>query len=407
MNPDLANPKYQVMLYLDGQLVGDVRKHARSLRWTRKRTRVGVDEIDFSISDVFFSQWCEERGVTLEQMLRPLAVECRVVRDGVEVCGGFLATIPTYYPRQASATLTMKFDGFLNLLDGILLYPKNTETAPMEQMIRGWVDMANERSGNYGKPYGFKAGELDAMEIVQQTYENYQSVKHVIVNRCDNVTGAGPFDMFFHADKTYDIIKDENFGEVITDYKITYPMRLSGVTAASMSADQVDGFASAVLGVGAGETSGEEEADTAITSFAVDEEKVKKYGYFETMLQDSSVSTQSVLDNNTKAALETASSGVWQPKITLLGRMVAPTPVAPEGGYKIWLGDTVTVQNNADLTGMTSGEFRVNELFVQVGDSNGETITPTLARGNVGRGQTLAGEIIKIKDELAALKVAR
>ena len=403
----LTVPKYQVMLYLDGVLIGDIRKYARSLRWTRKRTRCGVDEIDFSISDVFFASWCEERGVTLEQMLRPLAVECRVVRDGVEVCGGFLATIPTYYPREASATLTMRFDGFLNLLDGVVLYPAATETAKMNEIIKGWVEMADARALSHGKAFGFTAGELDEMATVTQTYDNYQTIKHVICNRCDNVTGAGPFDMFFHADKTYDIIKDENFGDTITNYKITYPMRLSGVTASSLSADQVDGFASAVLAVGAGETSGDEQSDTAITSYQVDEDKVKKYGYCETVLQDSSVSTQSVLDNNAQSLLETTSSGVWQPKITLLGRFVAPTPTAPEGGYKMWLGDTVTVQNNADLTGMTNGEFRVNELFVQVDDSNAETITPTLARGNVSNPTTFATEIVKIKSELAALKVAR
>lgn len=403
----LTNPKYQVMLYLDGVLVGDVREHARSLRWTRSRTRVGVDAIEFSISDVHFAAWCESRGVTLAQMLRPLAVECRVVRDGVAVVGGFLATIPTYYPRQASATLTMKFDGFLNLLDGVHLYPQLTETARLDLLLRRWIDIANQRSAEYGKPLGFVVGNLDRLAEVTQTYDNYQSIKHIICNRCDNVTGAGPFDVYFHPDKTYDIIKDENFGDVITDYKITYPMRLSGVTATSLSADQVDGFASAVLGVGAGETSGDAQSDTAITSFQVDEDKVKTYGYYEAVMQDSSVSTQSVLDNNAQSMLASVSSGVWQPKITLLGRVVAPTPTAPEGGYKIWLGDIVTVQNNADLTGMTTGDFRVNELFVQVGDSNAETITPTLARGNVNANKTLASEIVRIKNELAALKGAR
>lgn len=409
MAEGLRNPKYEVRLYLDGELVGDIREHARSLRWTLSRTRVGVDSIEFSISDVFFAQWCETRGVTLEQMLRPLAVECRVVRNGIEVAGGFLATIPTYYPREASATLTMKFDGFLNLLDGVLLYPKATETAKMGEMIEGWITTANQRSAQYGKTFGFTAGQIDDMATVTQTYDNYQSIKHIICNRCDNVSGAGPFDMVFHPDKTYDIIKDENFGDVITDYKITYPMRLSGVTAASLSADQVDGFASAVLAVGAGETSGEQAQDTAITSFQVDEDVVAKYGYRETLLQDSSVSTQSVLDNNAQSLLATTSSGVWQPKITLLGRVVAPVPSAAdsENGYKIWLGDTITIQNNADLTGMTTGQFRVNEMMVQVGDSNSETITPTLAQGNVSKNKTFAQEIVNIKNELAALKVAR
>lgn len=403
----MTTPVYEVNLYLDGVLIGNIREHARSLRWTLSRTRCGVGSIEFSISDVFFADWCEKRGKTLNEMLRPIAVECRVVRNGVPVAGGYLATIPTYYPREASATLTMKFDDYLNLLDGVMLYPAATETKKMGTMIQDWITMADARALSHGKAFGFTAGTIDDMPTITQTYDNYQSIKHIICNRCDNVSGAGPFDMYFHPDKTYDVIKDENFGDVITDYKITYPMRLSGVTASSLSADQVDGFASAVVAVGAGETSGDSGQDTAITSYQVDEDKVRTYGYCETLLQDSSVSTQTVLDNNAQSLLETSSSGVWQPKITLLGRFVNPTPVAPEGGYKIWLGDTITLQNNADLTGMTTGQFRVNELFVQVSDSNAETITPTLARGNVSKPTTFASEIVKIKDELSALKVAR
>jgi hypothetical protein len=38
------------------------------------------------------------------------------------------------------------------------------------------------------------------------------------------------------------------------------------------------------------------------------------------------------------------------------------------------------INNSEDLTGMTNGEFRVNELSVDVTSTGDETITPVLER---------------------------
>ena len=80
---------------------------------------------------------------------------------------------------------------------------------------------------------------------------------------------------------------------------------------------------------------------------------------------------------NTK--LNNESNPIWQPQITLHGKQVAPKPT---GTNKIWIGDTITIKNDVDLTGMTNGKFRVNELEVKISASGDETITPTLERVN-------------------------
>lgn len=399
-------PSYQVNLYLNGELVGDIRRLAQGLKWVRRRTRVGVDEIDFTLNDVLFSDWCEQRGTTLSAMLKPLALECRVVRGGVEVCGGFLATLPSYQPNEVSANLAMKFDGFLNLLDGVYLAPSATQHGHMQILIENWIDEANSRSEAAGKGYGFVAGTLSNLPIVDQTFENYTSVKQVITNRCDNTTGAGPFDVFFHPDKTYDILADSEYGRTVDDYNIQYPAPLSGVSAIKISAQEVNGFASVVIGIGSGEV-GEEGSteEPAPTSIKTNSEAVQEFGYFEIINQDSSVSRQETLDRNTQAALDAASNAVWQPQVELTGRQVSPIPTGAE--KTIWVGDRVTVRNLEDLTGMTTGRFRVNELAVSVSASNAEVITPTLARGNVNADLTLAQEFVKIQRELLALKTAR
>ena len=103
---------YEVRLYLNGNLIGDVRPLAQNLQWTRRRTKVGADAIDFVLNDKLFNQWCEARNTSINELLKPLALECRVVRNGVELLGGFLATMPAYQPLQTSANLNMHFDGY-------------------------------------------------------------------------------------------------------------------------------------------------------------------------------------------------------------------------------------------------------------------------------------------------------
>lgn len=95
---------------------------------------------------------------------------------------------------------------------------------------------------------------------------------------------------------------------------------------------------------------------------------------------------------------------IWEPEIELLGTQVNPTP---EGPCKIWIGDTVTLQNSEDCTGMTSGNFRVNALAVTVDANNAEEITPTLSRGDAINTNSFAKDFMRMQKELLVLKTAR
>lgn len=374
---------YEVRLYLNGQLIGDVRPLAQGLEWSRRRTKVGADSIDFTLNDALFDRWCQARGLTIKDLLKPLALECRVVRNGVELIGGFLATMPGYQPLQTSANLAMRFDGFLNLLDGFYIrdtettLPLGTITGPAGELVADMIAMANTVAQNAGKGYGFIRGDIDELPTISHTFDNYKTVKEWICDRCDNTTGAGPFDVYFHADKRYDVRGDDNFGDIITDWVANYPTILNGTSATSISAEEVSGFASAALGLGAGEVSANAEENTVLFRFAADPWAVQEYGYMETLYQESSISTGSVLQGNIEADLSNRSNPVWQPQITLHGRQVVPTP---SGAAKIWIGDTIMINNSLDLTGMTNGEFRVNELSVAVTAAGDETIRPVLER---------------------------
>lgn len=373
----INTPTYEVNLYLNGSLIGDVREIAQNLTWVRRRTKVGADEIDFTLNDVLFGKWLEERKATLAEVLKPMALECRIVRGSVSIVGGFLATMPGYSPRGTSADLSMRFDGFLNLLGGVYIYPVGWIAGNAHQLIRSFITEANQRAANNGKAYGITAGEVNWLPWVQHTFDNYQTVKEWICNRCDNVTGAGQFELYWHADKVYDVIPDGSFGDRITDWIAYYPAMPNSPSAMSIRAEEVQGFSSCVIGIGAGEISSNAAENTAITARASNPNIVAEYGYYETIYQNSSVSDQSLLNSQTQTELSKAGNPQWQPQITLSGAQVSPVP---SGDNKIWLGDTITINNEEDMTGMTSGTFRVNELSVAVSAAGGEAITPVLER---------------------------
>lgn len=369
--------KYSLELRLNGVLIGNVQPLAQNFKWARRRTMAGVDSIDFTLNDVLFARWCEERGTTIQEMLKPMALDCRVIRNGVPVVGGFLATMPAYQPRGTSADLALRFDGYTNLLAGVYMYPVGTQTGEAGSVFASWLQVADSRAEAAGKGFGFLAGEVSTFPTIQQTFDNYKTIKDCIADRADNLTGAGQFDLYWDADRTYNIIADSEFGKVIEDYVIKYPMA-GKVGAASISASEVDGFASSIIAVGAGEISADPAKNTAITYFHTDSDFVQEYGYAETMYQESSISVQATLERNANARLAEAQDARWEPQITLTGRQVAPEP--SDASNRLWIGDTVRIQNDEDMTGQTSGFFRVQELEISVSNAGGEVITPVLKR---------------------------
>lgn len=366
---------YEVQLRLNGTPIGDIRELAENLHWTRNTTNYGIDAIEFTLNDRLFEKWCEEFGTTVKAMLKPIALECRISRNGELVAGGFLASLPAYQPLQASASLQMRFDGFLNLLDGIILSPTPQATKRADQFITDWIDIANARSAAAGKGYGFTQGSIQPLNTVQRTYDNYKTVKEALLQMTDNVDGAGQFDVIIEPDKSYYITN--NLGRVITDWQLYYPPRDGGQSVATISAPEVQGFASRIITLGSGEVSSNPDKNTVITSSSTDASAIAEFGYFEAMTQYSSVSRQATLDSHNATDLYNATNLQWNPEITLFGRQTPPSPTAD---YGLWIGDRIYLENTADPTGMTTGWFKIMAIDVAVSATGAETITPSLER---------------------------
>lgn len=366
---------YKLELRINGQLIGDLQKIAQNLTWSRCRTNYGVDEIDFTINDKIFQAWCEERNTTIDQIMKPYALDVRVVRNGEAVAGGFLATRPAYQPKNASADLQFRFDGYLNLLAGVYLHPTPLQTKRADLMVKDWIDIAEARATAAGKGFGFTLKSADQLAVIERTLDNYKPVKEAITQLTDNVEGAGQFDVIFNPDRSYNIVKD--LGREITSWQLYYPPRLAGQSVATISADEVQGFASHVITLGAGETSSDPAKSTVITAESTNTDAVLEFGYVETLTQYSSVSRQSTLDGHNATDLKNASNCFWEPNITLTG---SQTPPSPTEEYGLWIGDTFYLENTADPTGATSGWFRIQAIEVSVSANGAENIKPVIER---------------------------
>lgn len=368
---------YKLELRLDGTLIGDLSNVAQNLKWSRCRTNYGVDEIDFTVNDQILQAWCQERNTSIDQIMKPYALEAKIVRNGEAVVGGFLATRPAYQPRNASANLQFRFDGYLNLLAGVYIHPTAAQTKRADLFIQEWITMAETRATTAGKGFGitFDSVHSDQLSTVQRTFDSYKTVKEAITQMTDNVDGAGIFDVIFNPDKSYYITNQ--LGRDITTWQLYYPPRLAGQSVATISADEVQGFASHVITLGAGETSSDPAKSTVITSESTNSDAVQEFGYVEALTQYSSVSRQTTLDGHNAADLRTASNCFWEPNITLTG---SQTPPSPTEDYGLWIGDTIYLENIADPTGATSGWFKIQAIEVSVSANGAENIKPIIER---------------------------
>jgi hypothetical protein len=298
----MQEANYKIELRLDGLLIGDVSSIAQNLVWRKCRTNSGVDEIDFTLNDRVFADWCAERNTDIKTMLKPYALDARVIRNGEALVGGFLATMPAYQPQADSANLALKFDGYMNLLAGVYLRPRATVTKAAGAMVKDWIDYAEGLATAAGKPFGITAGTIQALNSIQRTFDNYKPVKEAITDLTDNVDGAGPLTLY--STQTAAITSPTSSAATSLVGKLTYPAQLQGQGIATISAQEVQGFASHIIALGAGETSSDPSKSTVIVAESTDSDAVTEYAYVEQLSQYSSISRQTTL--NTRSLTDLA-----------------------------------------------------------------------------------------------------
>lgn len=362
------NTKYEIQIRFDGDLIGNIYPITTARSWSKIKN--GVDQIQFQVSMLKMQDWCRQRGTTLAEIVKPLKLDARIVRDGVPLLGGILLEIPSYSldNNRLDCDLSFTFDGYLNIYSGIYIRPSITYSAqPLNQYLTDLLNRANNRAANAGAPTGVTIGHIDVLGKDQNTYNSYKSVKDALTEQTDNETGAGNFDIDFTYDRKFCIYKE--MGNDRTDAIIRYPSIRGALNATSVSFSAWKSLATHVIGVGAGNGVGDGGAALVTeTSAAQDAYGISEYGYYEQVFQDSSISRESTLKNKISGILEQGTKALLTPTIGIVGNQL-------KLGQTFWIGDRFKFKNSFDPFIPTSATLKVLQLDCAIEDTGVENLS--------------------------------
>lgn len=401
------NVKYSVFLFYDYKLVGDVRPLARNLRYSATSSRYGTDSISFDIDLNAFADWLKDRRViinstmqeiTLKQLLRPIlltAVVCRYRNNDVNSesrqVGGVLIQMPRIDFQGGSGTLHMQFDGFMNLLDGVVFGPQATTIQSANAFISGWLTLANNRSdlyanagdalkGSNGYQFYYDSANSEQLAVITRTYDNYKTVKEAIFEMCDNTEGAGEFDVIVRHVSSYKpevVIKTDATLE--SGGVLNFPSGTSGDGVQSISIRQDDSFMSNIIVLGNGETSSNSDYNTVLAASANQSVvgNIPVPAYRQKIYQYSSMTRQSTIQGRANALVAKYSKLRWRPTLTLTGSHYEPSPFNSIGGEdysNIWIRKKFKINVSPDPLNIFETEAVVRTISVAVAETDAETI---------------------------------
>ena len=354
----------QIEIRYNNTLIGDIYPITIDRSWTK--TLNGVDVIDFSVSLQQFANWCVERGTTMQEIIKPLKLDARIVRDGVPLLGGVLLEVPSYSLSndKLDTTVSFTFDGYLNLTAGLRIRPTVKYNERLDSYLVKILNAGLTRARNAGADLGITIGSCAQLSQDQNTYDSYKTIKDALTEQTDNTTGAGRFDIDFDYKREFRIYKP--MGQDRSDIVINFPSVKNGLNATAVSYDAWSGIATHWIGVGAGNGVGSGGAAlTAETTSAQDSAGLREFGYYEEVFQDSSISVLNTLKNKLSGELAKSTKPTQVPIISLNSN-------ALEFGKTFWIGDRFTFNNTSNGLLSDSGVYRVLEISVKIDDVGAE-----------------------------------
>ena len=355
-----------IELRYNGQLLGNIAPITTSRGWTK--TKNGVDAVSFTVSLKAFSNWCVERNTTMAEIVKPLKLDARVVRNGVPLLGGVLLEVPSYSLSNSNSnvdtTMDFTFDGYLNLTAGLRIRPTKKYKERLNSYLVKILNDGLTRARNAGGDLGITVGTCDQLAQDQNTYDSYKTIKDALTEQTDNTTGAGTFDIDFDYDRTFRIYKE--MGEDRSDTVINFPSKKGALNALEVSYDAWSGIATHWIGVGAGNGVGAGGAAiTTETTSAQDAPGIREFGYYEEVFQDSSISVLNTLKNKVSGELKKSTMPTQNPTITLNSNNL-------DFKTSFWIGDRFTFENASEELLTTSGVYRVLEIDCDIDDTGAE-----------------------------------
>lgn len=362
---------WQLEYSYDGEVIGDLFPITdNGFSWTLQRNNVGF--ITFNISCRALKRFCDSKQFDTRQMFTPQKSTIKVKsRDGnSEVIGGWLtATPPFSFGAAADTTATFSFATYLGLCVGAYLKPPYSYNDNFNDVATEAIEEIVERTFLAGSIWPISPGTSDTIPIVSGSLEAPKTLKDFLVERADNTTGTGTFDVY--VDPSGEITLHTKYGFDISDANtFVYPDDATSYGIKQLDFGSWDNFVSDMFLTGAGNgyssTSGAEGA--AIFATARNDDTIANTGYWEHAESESDISDQTTLNAKATSYVRNTDKPFSTPNLKIDGD---PFKVyAHDQGGDLWLGDVITINTEGwaedILPLITPLELRIDSLAMTV-----------------------------------------
>ena len=316
-------------------------------------------------------------GLSLAQFLNEWLSTVQISQDDGLVFAGVLDGFPEVSSNSLDADISLSFVSWLGLLKGIPVIPTQVLTGNLDRILVAKVRDAISVSSSGAAPYPITIGDhIDSLPAVTWTVDNMMNLKDFLVQRCDNATGAGNFDINITADGRFQIWKQQGYD---TSQKIIFKAGDASANIQSLDFPRwEEPYTDAIIS-GAGNGYGDD--GSVITAHAVNASSRKRHFYYCTLAQDSSISTQDVLNRAATKQIKYSSSPISTPTITINATALKLKVCEHDLGGDLWVGDTVGL----DMSGIYSGiplppgkKTRIDQLDITIDPTYITTVKMTM-----------------------------
>lgn len=334
----------------DNTNLGDIFPLTDGVKWSKERNAVGTITFDVSLKKLY--EFCLSQSFDIQRIFTPikssviLSQQYDVLASG-DVHGGWLAQTPSFTFGAAGDTrVEFTFVDWLGLTAGAFLIPPLSYNNNFNVVAHQQTSLIIERTFLAGDMWPLSLGVSDTLPVVEGTLDAPKTLKDFLLERADNTTGTGSYDVYVTPDGVLSL--HERYGvDLSSTVTLSYPDLGNKYDLKEIIFPAWDNYVSDIFLTGAGNgyasTSGAEGA--AIFSTARNEDTIDNTGYWQYAVSESDISIQQTLDDKATAYVKDTDKPFSTPSVTLDGDKFKT--YSHDQGGELWLGDTVMV----DATG--------------------------------------------------------
>lgn len=316
------------------------------------------------------------KSIRLDDLLCEWFSTVQIWQGDSRVFTGVLDKFPSVSGSGLDEEVELTFEDGLGLCRGFAVAPLQILNGNLDALLSTQVAAAIAVASNGRDHFPLKLGShRERLANVTWTVDSYMKLNEFLVQRCDNTTGAGQFDINFTPLWEFEIW--HRFGVDISDSMI-FQIGGQGGNMLSFDFDAWSNFATDAVMTGAGNGFGS--GGTTLVSNRFNAESRRRHFYYKEILQNSSILDQGSLNSSCEKALKYTSSPCTTGSVTFNATNMGVRVREHAQNGDIWIGDVVTVKTGGiyqDFPVSANGLYRISQLDITVDRQNVETVKAT------------------------------